>query len=362
MGGSGRPERRSVKDPELPIDTSVEWAIGEPDQIFEMPEYHVADDVEDLYMHFMVPANFAEDRDIVAMEIKAGATDMVHHVLIFSLPASMGEASVFDDPGTALRSDFITGWAPGTDPLLYKEGFAKRLKAGNNLLFQVHYHKTPGPGTGGIDKSRFAVKYAPEPVENPTMTAWIMDLELRIPPGEPEYTSVSQFEFKTDGRILGYTPHMHLRGKTYTFEAVYPDGSVETLLHVPQYDFNWQTFYSYAEEKFIPKGTVIRATAVYDNSAGNTNNPDPTQTVYFSEKTTDEMHIGFMEYAYDDKKVIAQKYGFPEGFNMYEFQQRERARFQDRMQRQKQAVEEFKARQEPSSPPDPSGAAVGAGS
>lgn len=333
------------KVPPVPIDTSAEWIIGQPDQVFEMPEYEVADDVEDLYMHFLVPANFAEDKDIVSMEIKAGAQEMVHHVLIFALPASMGEASVFDDPRTATRSDFITGWAPGTDPLVYKEGFAKRLKKGNNLLFQVHYHKTPGPGTGGVDKSRFAVKYAPEPVANPTMTAWIMDLELRIPPGEANYTSTSQFQFKTDGRILGYTPHMHLRGKEYTFEAHYPDGKVETLLHVPRYDFNWQTFYSYAEEKFMPKGTIIKAIAKFDNSANNPNNPDPAQTVTFSEKTTDEMHIGFMEYAYDDKKVIAQKYGFPEGFNMQAFRQREQARIAAQDAEHRQAMQEFKEKQ-----------------
>jgi hypothetical protein len=300
-------------------------------------------------MHFLVPANFDEDKDIVEMEIRAGATDIVHHVLVFALPEGMEENSVFDDGGTALRSDFITGWAPGTDPLTYEEGYAKRLKAHHNLLFQLHYHKEPGPGTGGVDQSRLAVNFADEPVKDPTMTAWIMDLELAIPPGDSNYVSTSQFEFKSDGYVLGYTPHMHLRGREATYEATYPDGTKEVLLAVPRYDFNWQTYYTLQEPKFIPKGTMIRSVARYDNSADNPFNPDPTQTVYFSEATTDEMHIGFMEYAYTDKSVIAQKFGFPEGFNMYEFRQREQARYTERHERQRKAQEEFNARQQQSS-------------
>lgn len=331
--------------PEPQIDTSTVWAIGEPDHIFSMPEYRVPDDVEDQYMHFLIPAGFAEDRDIIEMEIRAGATDIVHHVLVFALPPNMGEESIFDDAGTALRSDFITGWAPGTDPLTYREGYAKRLKAGYNLLFQLHYHKEPGPGTGGVDQSQLAVKFADELQENPTMTAWIMDLELKIPPGDPNYVSTSQFEFKADGEILGYTPHMHLRGQAAKYVAYYPDGTEETLLLVPRYDFNWQTFYTLKEPKRIPKGTIVKSFARYDNSANNPANPDPTQTVYFSEATTDEMHIGFMEYAYDDKSVIPQKFGFPEGFNMYEFQQRERARYQERLEERRKAQEAFEAQQ-----------------
>lgn len=331
--------------PQPDIDTSTVWAIGEPDAVFEMPEYFVPDEVEDQYMHFLVPAGFEEDKDIVEMEIRAGATDIVHHVLVFALPPGMGEESVFDDGRTALSSDFITGWAPGTDPLTYREGFAKRLKAGYNLLFQLHYHKEPGPGTGGLDQSQLAVKFADEPVEHPTMTAWIMDLELKIPPGAERHVSTSQFEFKSDGLVLGYTPHMHLRGQEAKYVAHYPDGTEEILLHVPRYDFNWQTFYTLKEPKFIPKGTVIKSIAVYDNSANNPANPDPTQTVYFSEATTDEMHIGFMEYTYLDKDVIAQKFGFPEGFNMYEFRQREAQRYQERMEQRRQAQEAFEEQQ-----------------
>jgi len=35
-------------------------------------------------------------------------------------------------------------------------------------------------------------------------------------------------------------PHMHLRGKSFRFEAVYPDQKREILLDVPRYSFDWQ--------------------------------------------------------------------------------------------------------------------------
>jgi hypothetical protein len=151
-------------------------------------------------------------------------------------------------------------------------------------------------------------------VQNPTTTAWIMDPMINIPAGASNYESVSQFTFMDDGWILGLVPHMHLRGKDFEFVADYPDGRSETLLRVPRYDFNWQIAYTMAEPKAIPKGTKIRAIAHWDNSADNPNNPDPTVNVTFGEATTDEMMIGFMEYAYNERKNLQGKFGFPEGF------------------------------------------------
>ena len=88
---------------------------------------------------------------------------------------------------------------------------------------------------------------------------------------------------------------MHLRGKSFTFEALYPDGSQEILLDVPHYDFNWQLTYRLAEPKRLPKGTTVRCTATFDNSADNLANPDPTATVTWGEQSWDEMMIGFFD-------------------------------------------------------------------
>src|SRR5207249_2910044 len=97
--------------------------------------------------------------------------------------------------------------------------------------------------------------------------------------GADDYRAESSFTFQEDGSILSWMPHMHLRGKDFRYEAIYPDGSKETLLSVPRYNFNWQSVYRYAEPKVIPKGTKIHCLAHFDNSAKNPNNPDPTRMV-----------------------------------------------------------------------------------
>jgi hypothetical protein len=92
---------------------------------------------------------------------------------------------------------------------------------------------------------------------------------------------------------------MHLRGKDFMFEAIYPDGKTEVLLSVPRYDFNWQSIYRLAKPREVPKGTTIHCLAHFDNSDNNPNNPDPTKTVYWGDQTWEEMMIGWMDFAYD---------------------------------------------------------------
>ena len=104
--------------------------------------------------------------------------------------------------------------------------------------------------------------------------------------------------FERDTLLLGYTPHMHLRGKYAKYVATYPDGKEEVLLEVPRYDFNWQTHYEYpAGGKQIPAGTKVELTMAWDNSADNPANPDPSKEVRYGGPTTDEMMFGFISYA-----------------------------------------------------------------
>jgi hypothetical protein len=93
---------------------------------------------------------------------------------------------------------------------------------------------------------------------------------------------------------------MHLRGKSFEYRVIFPDGRKETLLSVPKYDFEWQTNYILAKPLFLPAGTRIECTAYFDNSAQNKNNPDPTRPVYWGDQTWEEMMIGFIDYYYVD--------------------------------------------------------------
>jgi hypothetical protein len=98
-------------------------------------------------------------------------------------------------------------------------------------------------------------------------------------------------------------PHMHLRGKAFRYEAVYPDGKKEVLLDVPRYDFGWQTNYRLAEPKLMPRGTRLDCIAHFDNSEDNLNNPDPKSPVRFGDQTFEEMMIGFFEAAPADEDL-----------------------------------------------------------
>ncbi|HEX8295596.1 MAG TPA: hypothetical protein VF593_04815, partial [Chthoniobacteraceae bacterium] len=106
-----------------------------------------------------------------------------------------------------------------------------------------------------------------------------------------------------DVKLLGFTPHMHVRGSAFRYEAILPDGTLRTLLEVPRYDFNWQISYRYAEPPTLLKGSKIRATGWFDNSTGNPANPDPTKTVRFGPQTYDEMMLGYVEYYLANERV-----------------------------------------------------------
>jgi Copper type II ascorbate-dependent monooxygenase, C-terminal domain len=133
-------------------------------------------------------------------------------------------------------------------------------------------------------------------------TRGIAGLNLNIPPGAADHVIRSARTFPRDIHLLSMAPHMHLRGKSFTYTARYPDGKNEILLSVPKYDFNWQSVYRLAEPILLPRGTIIDCEAHFDNSAANPANPDPGRTVVWGEQTSDEMMIGFIDY-YEDTPI-----------------------------------------------------------
>jgi hypothetical protein len=103
--------------------------------------------------------------------------------------------------------------------------------------------------------------------------------------------------FWNDTTILSLHPHMHLRGRDMKYVAFYPDGTQETILDVPAYDYDWQINYIYAEPKHVPAGTRIEVQGHYDNSSGNEQNPDPATPIHTGESSDKhEMFIGFISY------------------------------------------------------------------
>src|SRR5262249_43804440 len=213
------------------------WVIGKPDVVLTMPKaFDVPAETPPggvPYKYFTVPTNFKEDRWVVRAEARPDATPVVHHMLVFVL--APGQLYNPDNPGTTL-----CGTAPGEMPLVLPDGLAKKVPAGARLLFQMHY--TPN-GKAYRDRSSVGLIFAREPPKHRVWTKPIHKLDFvlrteKIPAGADDYKMEGKFVFKRAARIIAFMPHMHLRGKSFRYEAVYPDGRTEVLLDVPRYNFN----------------------------------------------------------------------------------------------------------------------------
>lgn len=296
---SGAAEGNPADAPAPMVFPATGWGIGEPDLVLDMPEpYFVKDDVEDQYINFtatLSEAQLPEDRWIKGIEFKAGGP-VVHHIIGYAV--APGERSGGDgDRG------MIGGIAPGNEPDIFPEGYGILLKKGTRIVFAMHYHKEAGPGTGVWDQSKVAFTFHDKPVHHALHIDAIGNHDFEIPPGHPNWMVGAARVFEKDTTILELMPHMHLRGKNAKYVAFYPDGTQETLLHVPKYDFNWQTAYEFKTAKVIPAGTRIEVTMGFDNSTENAANPDPAKSIRFGGPTTDEMMLGWLTYTTNDEAL-----------------------------------------------------------
>jgi len=289
------------KDLPPPPKLASGWQIGEPDLVLQMPtEFTVPAEGSVPYQYFSVPTNFKEDRYIQALEARAGNLSVVHHIVMYVRDPrearQRGQAQKFN-----IGDGILGALSPGQTPFVAKPGEAKLIKAGSQLIFQMHY--TPN-GKEAKDRSMVGLIFARAPVNKIVTTKAAFDIKFRIPPGVPNYEVKSVYEFEQDSHIISFMPHMHLRGKDITYRAIYPDGRSEILLSVPRYNFNWQVYYYPVTPLAAPKGTRIEAVAHYDNSAKNPRNPDPTKEVRFGEQTWDEMMNAFFDFTVDAQDVV----------------------------------------------------------
>jgi peroxiredoxin len=287
---SGAPEGNQGDLPTPPMFADG-WTISEPDEIIYLsPEPCNVPATGVLpYQRFVVDPGWKEDRWISAMEAKAGNPAVVHHITCLIIPPGGDERDVRED-----RS-YLGGYAPGMQPAALPAGFGRLVPVGSKLLFKVHY--TPN-GSPQQDRSYVGFKFAdPRALVHEVTISAALNSTFKIPAGASNYEVQAKYVFESDSLLLSLGPHMHYRGKDFSFEALYPDGSRETLLSVPRYDFGWQHFYRLKEPKVIPQGTVLKCMAHYDNTAANPNNPDPSVAVGWGDQIFEEMMVGFLEIA-----------------------------------------------------------------
>ncbi len=276
------------------------WNIPRVDQVvsisapFTVPAQGVLE-----YQFFEVDPGFKEDRWIQAAEIRPSNRAVVHHCSVFLRAPGSQELA---EQGK-LGSFFLTGLAPGTQPMVLSDGRAKLVPAGWRLVFVVHYIAV---GSEQTDQTELALAFAdPKTVRQEVATKLMVDTDLSIPAHEANHQVSQTWRINDPVLLLSFFPHMHLRGKSFRYEVVFPDGQEEVLLDVPHYDFNWQHRYVLAEPRRLPAGTLIRCVAVYDNSANNPLNPDPSATVVAGPQSWDEMFNGYFDVVLADQDLTA---------------------------------------------------------
>ncbi|SIN74901.1 AhpC/TSA family protein [Singulisphaera sp. GP187] len=272
---------------EIPAAKSFpeEWTVGTPDVVFEIPEPYVvaAQGVLD-YVKVRVPTHFTEDKWVQVAEAMPGDRSVVHHIIVYVDDHSKESGRE--------RDAHLCGFAPGDMPSVFPPGTAKKIPAGSDLVFQLHY--TPS-GKARVDRSKVGLTFAKAPVEHQARTVGIAQTRFIIPAEADNHPVRASYKFPRDAHLISFMPHMHLRGKSFRYEATFPDGRKQTLLSVPAYDFGWQTSYNLAEPVAMPQGTRIDCLAVYDNSKANPANPDSTKAVTWGEQTFEEMMIGYLD-------------------------------------------------------------------
>lgn len=277
------------------------WQIGRPDKIIEAEKaYTLPASGSDLYWNFIFRAPVDGTRWVRAIEIRPGDRRVVHHanVLVDRDQSSRRQEKEpgAGFPGMELKiesesfdpdSHFFF-WKPGTVLKPEPEGMALRLDKNTDLVLNIHLQPSGKPEK--IQPS-LGLYFTDKPATRfPLLLQMENDQQLDIPPGEKHFVVTDQFTLPVDVDVLAIYPHAHYLGKDLQAFAALPDGSRKTLIHIPQWNLNWQAVYRYQELVPLPKGTTITMRFVYDNSSDNISNPsDPPRRVVAGNRSSDEM-------------------------------------------------------------------------
>jgi hypothetical protein len=295
------------KDAPPPRDWPRGWNIGTPDVVFEMPHaFPVPARGAVDYQYMILPTHFTEDRWVQKVEVRPSNRAAVHHAVVyirepgskwlegepretsFSVPIAKGFTT----------SDLLMVYTPGNSFDEWQPGIAKRIKAGSDLVLQMHYTAS---GKSIEDRTRVGIVFAKEQPKQAVLSLQMGNDRFVIPPGDSNYRVQVSGTLPNDALLISMFPHMHLRGKGFEYLITGPNGRVETLLKIDHYDFQWQLNYRLTEPRLIKAGTRLEWVGYFDNSPNNPNNPDPTAEVRYGEQSWEEMMIGFFDVVVDSR-------------------------------------------------------------
>ena len=287
------------------------WYLGEPDAVLSMPaEFTLGPSGRDMFRCYVLPTNFPEDMYVSAVEVRPGNARVAHHTLLFldrtgaarkleaTQQAQEKDPNAMDSgPGYSmamgvgfLPQGSIGGWAPGQVPRHLPEGSGFFLPKGADVVMQMHYHRN---GRVEKDRTQVGLYFSKAKVNRRYQNAVIPGRFVSIPP-EANFRVTGDVWIDQDFVLHSMMPHMHLLGRKIKVTMTPPDGKPQTLVGIGDWDYNWQETYWFKEPIPVKTGTRFSVEAIYDNSAGNPNNPsNPPKRVFFGEQTTNEMCFVF---------------------------------------------------------------------
>jgi thiol-disulfide isomerase/thioredoxin len=294
------------------------WVLGKPDLVVRMTEpFTVPAGGKDVIRNFVIPIDVPENKMITAIQFRPGNKKVVHHALLLLDITGAGRKLDADDPGPGygsakggvgfIPSGGLGGWAPGVLPRHLPEGTGRFLAKGSDAILQVHYHPS---GKEEKDQSEFGVYFAKTPVTKMLGGVGVENWSIDIPAGEKAYKRTAEYTLTANLTVVGTAPHMHLLGKEMKCWAETPDGKTIPLIHIANWDFNWQDYYLYRKPFTLPKGTKLKLESIHDNSSSNPANPNtPPKRITWGEGTADEMCLclfeGYCENTWDLIALIA---------------------------------------------------------
>jgi hypothetical protein len=292
---AGAPEGESTDAPPAP-KFKTGWQLGKPDVVLKMPKpFKIPAEGRDIYWHFVFPLNLKKETYLRGIETRPGNRRVAHHAV-----------GILDTSGTARRLDaknggngypgygpgflpagFTPGYAPGATPRFFDKDQAITLKPGTDFVLQMHYHPS---GKEETDQTEIGLYFTDRKPPKGIVIIAMASEEIDIPAGEKSYRATDRFKLPVDMEIRSVWAHMHTIGKTVKVTATLPNGTKRELLHIPDWDFNWQDTYLYRKPFKLPKGTIVDAEWTWDNSADNPRNPfTPPRRMRLGEDSTDEM-------------------------------------------------------------------------
>ena len=265
------------------------WQLSsQPDRVIAMQDkpFNVPAEGVIPYKYFVVDPGFEEDKWVTAAEVIPGNRSVVHHAIVFIRPPRSGTLNGFG---------WLTAFVPGQGAMQLESGQARRIPAGSKLIFQMHY--TP-VGTEQEDQTCVGLEFTDvKKITQEVITLVAANRRFELQPFVDGQVVESTLQRIPGGAtLLAMSPHMHLRGKSFRF-VLHRDQQQETMLDIPNYDFNWQHVYKLREPRKLVDGEQIQCIAHFDNSEDNLVNPNPSATVHWGDQTWEEMMIAFFEVA-----------------------------------------------------------------